>query len=214
LRKGHGPAGAIGVATDYNQMMKWVLSFALVCGAVSQSGRTMSNTKQYTVHTYHKEEAESQIKVDQADRLSLRNTLDVCINPLDDVSHPDDALMNIITGQIAHSGVNADDAISIGQRAMKDFRGGRPGSFYDSLGKLIVTMDVKKHVLVGNQRVYDQILIYARVIGLLASSRSINFDDVLAYELAANAHSMFNPDGEIKTAKSKSILKQKLFIMI
>ena len=33
---------------------------------------------------------------------------------------------------------------------------------------------------VGKERVYDHELIYARVIGLLASSRDINFDDVLA----------------------------------
>ena len=54
--------------------------------------------------------------------------------------------------------------------------------------------------MVGNQRVYDQELIYARVIGLLASSRSINIDYVLAYELAAYPPSMFNSDGDMKTA--------------
>ena len=36
-------------------------------------------------------------------------------------------------------------------------------------------MDVKRnHVFVGKERVYDQKLIYARVIGLPASSREIN----------------------------------------
>ena len=40
-------------------------------------------------------------------------------------------------------------------------------------------------MLVGKERVYDQELMYARVIGLLASSRDINFADVLACELAA-----------------------------
>ena len=89
--------------------------------------------------------------------------------------------MNIVKGQIAHPDVNADDAINPGQRAMKDFKGRWPGSFYDPLGKLVITMDVKqKHVLVGKGRVYDQELKYARVIGLLASSRELNFDDVLA----------------------------------
>ena len=68
--------------------------------------------------------------------------------------------MNIITGQIAHPDVNA---------AMSNFKTGWPGSFYDPLGKLIVTMDVKKkHVLVGNERVN----------GLLAISREINFDNI------------------------------------
>jgi len=94
--------------------------------------------------------------------------------------------MNIVTGQIAHPDVNADDAVSLGQRAMTNFKAGWPGSFYDPLGKLVVAMDVtKKHVLVGKERVYDQELIYSRVVGLHAISREINFDDVLAYELAA-----------------------------
>ena len=110
--------------------------------------------------------------------------------------------MNIITGQLAHLNVNADDAVSLGQRAMSVFKAGWPGSFYGPLGKLVVTMDVtKKHVLVGKERVYDQELINARVIGLLASSREINFDDVLAYELAAYPPSMFNPCGEMKITK-------------
>jgi hypothetical protein len=112
--------------------------------------------------------------------LSLRNTLDVCINPLDDVSHPDGADEHRHRTN-CYPDVNADDDISLGQRAIIDFKRGWPGSFYDPLGNLVVTMDVKqKHVLVGNQRVYDKELIYARVIGLLASSRYINFDDVLA----------------------------------
>ena len=210
MRLGHGPAGAIVIATDYDQMVKWALSFAL-CGELSQNVRAMSNTEQDTVHTHHKEEREGRIKADQTDRLSLRNTLEACINPLDDVSHPDGALINIVTGQIADPEVNADDAVSLGQRAMRDFKGGWPGYFYDPLSKLIVSMDVKKkHVLIGKERVYDQELINARVIGLLASSREIKFDDVLACELAACSPSMFNPEGEMKIAKSKSILKQKL----
>ena len=104
--------------------------------------------------------------------------------------------MNIITEQIAQLYVNADDAVSLGQQA------GWPVSLYGPLGKLVVTMDVKKkHMLVGKERVYDQELINACVIGLLASSQEINFDDVLAYELAAYPPSMFNPCGEMKITK-------------
>ena len=108
--------------------------------------------------------------------------------------------------------LNAADASALDS---KHFRGGWLGSFYDPLGKLVVTMDVKKkHVLLGEERVYDQELIYACVIGLLASSRDIKFDDVLAYELAAYPPSMFNSEGEMKTAKSKSTLKHKLQVTV
>ena len=147
MRLGHGPAGAVGVATNYNQMVKWALSFAL-SGEVSQNVRAMSNTEQDALQNHHKEEADGRIKADRADRLSLRNTLDVRINPLHDVCHPDGALTNIVTGQIAHPDVNGDDAVSIGKQAMRDFRGGWPESFYAPLGQLVVTMDVKKKTCV------------------------------------------------------------------
>ena len=109
---------------------------------------SLSNTEQDTQHTRHKEEAEGRIKTDQADRQSLRDTLDVCSDPLEYASQPE---------QSAHPDVNADNAVNLGHRAMENFKGGWPDSLYCLLGKLVVTMDVKKnHVLVGKERVYDQ----------------------------------------------------------
>ena len=123
--------------------------------------------------------------------------------------------MNIVTGQIVHSDVNADNCVSLVHRAMENFKDGWPDSLCCPLGKLVVTMDVDtNHVLVGKERVYDQEHIYARVIGLLASSREINFNDVLAFELAAYPPSMFNADGKMNVATSKSALKHKLQVTI
>ena len=180
----------------------------------------MSNPEQDIQHTRHKAEAEGRIKRDQANRQSLRDTLDVCI-PLEYASQPDGALMNIATGQSAHPDVNADNAVNLGHRARENFKGGWPDSLYCLLGQLVVTMDVKKnHVLVGKERVYDQELIYARVICLVASSREINFnlslsfDYVLAIELAAYPPSMFNADGKENVATYKSTLKHKLQVTI
>ena len=120
----------------------------------NRSVRSLSNTVQDSHHTHHKEEAEGRIKTDQADHQSLRDTLDVCVDPLEYDSHPDGALMKIVTGQISHPDVNADNAISIGHRATGNFKFGWPVSFYCHLGKLDVTIDVKKnHLLVGKERV-------------------------------------------------------------
>ena len=109
------------MATDYHQMAKWALSFAL-SGEVSQSAQSFSNTEQDSHHSRNKEEADGRIKTDQADRQSMRNTLDVCIDPLEYASQPDGALMNIVTGQSAHPDVNATNAVSIGRRATKTSR--------------------------------------------------------------------------------------------
>ena len=193
-------------------MVKWALSFDL-SGEVLRSVRSLSNTEQDSQNTRHKEEVERRIKTDQADRQSLCDTLDVCIDPLEYASHPDGALVNIVTGQIAHPDANADNAVSLGHLAIENVKGGWPDSC--TLGKLGITMDVKKnHLLVGKERVYDQELIYARVIGLLASSREIDFNDVLAFELAAYSPSMFNADGKMNVATSKSTLKHKLQVTI
>ena len=116
MRLGNGPAGTTGIATDCHQMVKWALSFALTA-EVAQHILAMNNNEQHTLHTHHKEETEGRIRVDKADHLSIRNTLDICIDPLDDKLHPNGALMNIISGQIAQPGVNADEAVSLGQQA-------------------------------------------------------------------------------------------------
>ena len=98
---------------------------------------------------------------------------------------------------------------------MENVKGGWSDLLYCPLGKLVVTMDVKKnHVLVGKERVYDQELIYASVIDLIASSREINFNDVLAFELAAYPPSMFKADGKMNVATSRSTLKHKLQVTI
>ena len=181
-------------------MVKWALSFAFSCD-VSRSVRFLSNTEQDSQHTCHKEEAEGRIKTDQADRQSLRDTLDVCTDLLEYASHPDGALMNIVTWQIAHPDVNADNAVSLGHRAMENVKGGWPDSLYCPPGKLFVTMDVKKnHVLVGKERVYDQKLIYARVIGLLVSSREINFNDVdtIIYYVSVRLWVITWPSGKLR----------------
>ena len=69
---------------------------------------------------------------------------------LDYASHPDGSLTNIVPGQIAHPDVNAANSVSLGHRAVDNFKGGWPDSFYCPLDKLDVAMDVKKnHTLVG-----------------------------------------------------------------
>ena len=60
----------------------------------------------------------------------------------------------------------------------------------------------------------DSGLIYARVTTLM-STRAINLNDVLKYELAAVPTSIFDKkSGELRISKSKSILKQRLQVAV
>ena len=54
-----------------------------LCSVEKYHNMAMSNSEQHTLHSHHKEESERRIKVDKANHLSLCNTFDVCINPLD-----------------------------------------------------------------------------------------------------------------------------------
>ena len=71
----------------------------------------------------------------------------------------------------------------------------------------------KKHINVGDKKVYDQELIYARMIGLMSSSREINIDDCLATELAPYPAPMFDATGMMRMA-TKSTLKNDLRVNV
>ena len=75
------------------------------------------------------------------------NTLDVHINPVHDVSHPDGALINIVTGQIAHPDVNVDDAVSIGKQAIREFGDGWVESFYAPVTVIPPTLGSRKNTV-------------------------------------------------------------------
>ena len=72
-----------------------------------------------------------------------------------------------------------------------------------------VNKETKKSVKVGavGLKVYDTNLIYSRVIGLQASGRPVDIDDLLAHELARVRSSLFTDSGELRTASAKSVLK-------
>ena len=72
----------------------------------------------------------------------------------------------------------------------------------------------KKDIQVGSANVYDTNLIYSRIIGLKASGRDVNLNEVLKYELALIPTSMFTNNGEMRLATSKSTLNSKLKVEV
>ena len=139
------------------------------------------STTQEPIQLSHKEEQSSRIKTDQNDRSKIRSMLETCIHPLECATHPDGALMNIVTGEIAHPEANVADALQLGKQALILFRTRWPSSFHETLTKIIIPMDSKKkHIALGAHRIFDH------VIGLQASIReTINMNYVLKFELAA-----------------------------
>ena len=89
---------------------------------------------------------------------------------MDPDSHPEGALMNIVTGAIAPSNINIDMAVTLGKKQLETFANSWPEGFYSTVKKQIVTFSATRKVIkVADTKVVDQEAIYARVIGLTAS---------------------------------------------
>ena len=118
--------------------------------------------------------------------------------------------MNIATGRISPDSVNVDDAVSIGKKQMAIYESSWPESFNGTLSSSVVTLSAgKKGVKCGSGTVYDTQLIYARVMGLV-STRQYDLKDLFRHELAPLPTSLFDDNGNMRPATSKSVMKQKL----
>ena len=95
---------------------------------------------------------------------------------------------------------------------MNKFESTFPQGFDKKISKTVVTQsEGKKHVKVGETKVFDTSLIFSRVIGLQASSRdSVDIKTLLSYELAPVPTSMFTDAGGLRICKAKSELKKQL----
>ena len=160
--------------------------------------------------TTHKEEKPSCIRADNQDRVNIREKLQLSIDPLDSSDHPADGIVNVVTGLIAPTSVNVEQAVEIGKAQMISFENALSTAFYETISKKVVIMNsTKKSIRIGGKDVYDLNLIYSRVLGLQLS-REIDLMDVLKYELAPLPTSMFKESDEMRIATGKSSLKNKL----
>ena len=144
----------------------------------------------------HKEEANARIESDKNDRETLKNKLDLCIHPLKPEIHPP-KLVNVANGTLAVPDVNVCQAISIGHSQLVEFEKSLPTGFWKAIERRIKTMAItRKGISIGSKVLYDTQLIFSRVIGLQASSREVDFKDVLSYELAPIPTALFDDTGK------------------
>ena len=98
---------------------------------------------------------------------------------------------------------------------MTEFVKGWPDSFNKPLPKRVKTMHAAKPSAGMNlPKTYDSSAIYTRVIGLQASGRDLNLQDVLSYELAAVPISLFTETGDLRISTTKATLKTKLKVEV
>ena len=216
MRFGKGPGGIIGVTLNPSTLQVWALSMH-ACGSLLKDMHDMKEGETQKVVTCHKEESVSRVSADCCDREKIRHFLATCIDPLNSNSHPSDVLVNISNGKLTEDKcVNVHNAVEIGKKQSVAFEQSWPTGFYNAITKTVKTIALaEKTSRLGHAGTdvanVDHTLIYARTMCLLSSSRDINMDDVLEFELAPVPTALFNEAHEMR-AVTKSALKSKLSV--
>ena len=210
MRYGHGPGGIIGITLKPSALNRWALSLH-TCSQLMKDVSSISDTAYQKVVTTHKEELPHRVRADNEDREKLRTKFQTVINPLDSNEHMD-RIINVVTGRVAQDNVNVDKSVEIGLQQMNDFESSWPVGFHSSISKKVITMStMKRHIKIGNSKLYDTDLIYSRVIGL-HTSRNMSMKEVLKFELSPIPTSLYEDSGDMRLAKAKSVFKKKLQI--
>lgn len=195
MRYGHGRAGIVGITLKPETLKTWALSRHTCSQLVEDLAALRGESDECRFQISHKEEANGRRESDKNDREALKNKLDLCIHPLKPEVHPP-KLVNVANGTLAVAEVNVCQAISIGYNQLVEFEKSLPTGFWKPIERRIKTMAVtKKGIPIGSKVVYDTQLIFSRVIGLQASSREVDFKDVLSYELAPIPTALFDDSG-------------------
>ncbi|KAL8577294.1 hypothetical protein ACOMHN_062803 [Nucella lapillus] len=209
MRYGHGRAGIVGVTLKPETLKTWALSRHVCSQLMVDLAEIRGDTDDDRFQTIHKEESPARMESDKKDREGVRKKIVMCIHPLDPDVHPEQ-LVNVANGSLAPSSVNVDKTITIAEEQVAAFEMTLPQGYWNAIPKRVTTMAMtRKGVKVGPELMYDTELIFSRVIGLQASSRNVDFQDVLSYELAPIPTALFDDSGEMRICKSKADLKMK-----
>ena len=124
--------------------------------------------------------------------------------------------MNIASGKVVSGTlVNVDNTYHLGLNQMKEFEKTWPNGFHQPLQKCVKTMAVsKKHIKLRDQKLYDTELIYARAMCLQNSLHEYDTGNLMSYELSSYPLTMFERNGQMKQATSKSSLKNVLKVEV
>ena len=208
---GHGQSGIIEITLKPETLKTWAYSLHTCHGIIGDLNEMRDNERP-SAQTSHKEETAARIKGDDLDRKAPSDKLELCIDPLDPEQHPD-GLMHIVTGQVVNqSSVKVDKAQLLGKIQMESFERSWPGGFHDLIQKIVALS--RKHITVGDAKVFDTETIYAKAMGLQSSARDLDAKRLMGHELSPIPTSMCDENGNMRDAKAKSNLKNALKVEV
>ncbi|KAL8582263.1 hypothetical protein ACOMHN_037020 [Nucella lapillus] len=216
MRYGHGPSGIIGSSLNKSTLAIWAFSHSTLT-QIYNDMETLKEGQEDVVVTTYKEERQSRIKDDASDRAKIQERLSTCIDILDTSKHPETGLVNVYSGRIIDDPtVNVHEAVKIGTEQQKAFEGEWPASFHLKLKRRVknIASLVKSQLKMGKDtKAIDTGFIYARVLGIIASSREpVSIEALFSHELAPLPTALFDETGDMRTT-SKAVLKNKIKIV-
>jgi len=207
MRYGIGPNKVMNITLKPGTMKQWAYS-ADTGSRIVQGVANMFDHSGEREMTSHIKEKPSRITSNAKNRDKIRDKHLSCIAPLDPYSHLA-AFVLVVTGLISSEMVNAHEAVDIGNGQLVSFEKSWPDGF-TLLSKLVMTMAVNRNIAkFWKNNVHDTYLIYSRVLGL-HQSRDIFMKTVLNFERSPVPTSMFDNEGKMRIATTKSKLKTEL----
>lgn len=203
MRYGHSKGGLTGITLNDNATKRWALSLH----SCSQLIHDIAEMREYIpqLPAYHKEETKARIRSDNSDRKKLKEKLSKCIHPLDPSGHPKE-LLNIVSGKLADTSVNVQNAVEIGRASLQAFENGLPDGFHNAISSSVVTMaTTRKRTPLGCATTFDTEVIFNRTLGILGTGE-VDMPALFSHELAPIPTSLFVEDGGMRPASSKSKL--------
>ena len=156
---------------------------------------------------HRKEEWRSRIAENEKNWVKVLST---CI-PLFDAENHTAKIVNIYTGKLSNKHVHTGKCIEIGSKQVKKFHLTLHEGVYDPLSKQGKTKSIlQKSVRVNDEEIIDTSLICSIVIAMQLTNAAMTAENVFKHELAPIATSIFNDDGDLTPAKSKTVLKRTL----
>eukprot|EP00745_Piridium_sociabile_P031048 TRINITY_DN51469_c0_g2_i2.p1 TRINITY_DN51469_c0_g2~~TRINITY_DN51469_c0_g2_i2.p1 ORF type:complete len:652 (+),score=127.59 TRINITY_DN51469_c0_g2_i2:129-2084(+) len=171
---------------------------------------TESEHKQAHGDAKHKEELPGRINSDAVDRDKLRVKVDTVIDPLDAGGHPKGSPINIVTGKLAHPAVNVHHSLHLARVSREAYEKNLPTGFHDTINAGVKTMAYTgSRPNASSKLVTNPNSIINRALPML-SSGDIDLPAMFATELSEVVTSLFQANGDIRTATDKSKLMQGL----
>ena len=140
MRYGHGPAGIVGSTWNESTLAIWALSHS-TCVQLMNDLEVMKDGEEQNIVTSHKEERQTRIKADAADRMRIREAISTCIDIFENDKHPVKGLVDIFTGRVVDEAtVNVHNSLQIGTSQWLEYERQWPAGFHKKLTKKVKTM--------------------------------------------------------------------------